>query len=244
MIIILVVILGWLAGWLVNYLADVLPETLTLSHPVCKKCQRPYRWSDYLLFRNCHSCGARRSWRSLITQAAMTVVPLILLIFPRPLPFPLAFVLLIYLVLVMIVDLEHREILLSMNLVGLVLGLGIGIYMHKLVPTLLGGMAGFGVMLIFYYIGVLFVRWMAKSRGLPADEVALGFGDVNMSGILGLLLGWPSIVVGLMFAVLAGGLVSLMIILGMVIAKKYKAFKAIPYAPFLILSALILFIRG
>jgi hypothetical protein len=40
--------------------------------------------------------------------------------------------------------------------------------------------------------------------------------------------------------VLAGGLISLLIILGMLIAKKYKTFTAIPYAPFLILSALYL----
>jgi len=41
---------------------------------------------------------------------------------------------------------------------------------------------------------------------------------------------------GLLFAVLAGGLISLFIILGMLIAKKYRAFTAIPYAPFLILG--------
>jgi leader peptidase (prepilin peptidase)/N-methyltransferase len=244
MIIIVVVVLGWLGGWLVNYLADVLPITRSFSRPLCATCGHAYPWADFLLFRNCPSCGTRRSWRSLIVQAVMTVVPVALWIFSRPLPFPLAFVLLIYLALVLIIDLEHRLILHPVSLVGLVLGLGIGIYMHNLVPTLLGGVAAFGVMLVFYYIGELYVRLMAKKRGLSSDEVALGFGDVNLSGILGLLLGWPSIVVGLMFAVLAGGVVSLFIILGMVISKKYKAFTAIPYAPFLILSSLILFIRG
>ncbi len=79
-----------------------------------------------------------------------------------------------------------------------------------------------------------------KNVACPADEVALGFGDVNLAGILGLLLGWPAIASGLLFAVLAGGLISLFIIVGMLITKKYKAFTAIPYAPFLILSALFL----
>jgi leader peptidase (prepilin peptidase) / N-methyltransferase len=244
MLILLVVILGWLSGWLVNYLTDVLPMTRSFSRPVCIQCGHPYRLVDYLFYRNCTSCGARRSWRSLIVQAAMTVTPVALLVFSRPLPFPLAFVLLIYLAVVLIIDLENRLILHPVSLVGLVIGLGIGIYMHNLVPTLLGGAAGFGVMLLFYFVGELYVRMMAKRKGLPSDEVALGFGDVNLSGILGLLLGWPSIVVGLMFAVLAGGVVSLIIILGMVISKRYKAFTAIPYAPFLILSTLILFIRG
>jgi hypothetical protein len=53
-----------------------------------------------------------------------------------------------------------------------------------------------------------------------------------------LLLGWRAIFVSLFFAILAGGLVSLFIIIGMLIAKRYKAFTAIPYAPFLILSAI------
>jgi len=75
---------------------------------------------------------------------------------------------------------------------------------------------------------------------MSSDEVALGFGDVNLSGILGMLLGWPAIVVGLFFGILAGGVVSLVIILWMLISKKYRAFTAIPYAPFLILGAIFL----
>jgi leader peptidase (prepilin peptidase)/N-methyltransferase len=141
---------------------------------------------------------------------------------------------------VFVIDLEHRLILHPVSLVGALLALVIGIYLHGIVITLIGGAVGFGVMLAFYFIGELYVRYMSKKRGISTDEVALGFGDVNLSGILGLLLGWPLISAGLLFAVLAGGLISLFIILGMLIAKKYKAFTAIPYAPFLILSALYL----
>jgi hypothetical protein len=53
-------------------------------------------------------------------------------------------------------------------------------------------------------------------------------------------VGWPAILVCLFFAVLAGGLVSLVIILGMLATKRYKAFTAIPYAPFLIISAIFI----
>jgi leader peptidase (prepilin peptidase)/N-methyltransferase len=127
------------------------------------------------------------------------------------------------------------------------LALGIGIYLrsgnsllNSISTTLLGGVAGFAIMLVFYFVGEWYVRYMAKKRGLAPDEVALGFGDVNLSGILGLLLGWPAISAGLLFAVLAGGLISLVIILKMVLTKSYKAFTAIPYAPFLILSAIFL----
>ena len=112
--------------------------------------------------------------------------------------------------------------------------------MHGVTSTLIGGAVGFGIMLAFYFVGEWYVRYMSKKRGMAADEVALGFGDVNLAGILGLLLGWPGISAGLLFTVLSGGLISLLIIVAMLIAKKYKAFTAIPYAPFLILSALFL----
>jgi leader peptidase (prepilin peptidase)/N-methyltransferase len=163
----------------------------------------------------------------------------------QTLPFPLAFILLVYLSVVLVIDLEHRLILHPVSIAGAVLGLGIGIFLRSkqsiiygITSTLIGGAAGFGIMLFFYFIGELFVKRMSKKRGLSTDEVALGFGDVSLSGILGLLLGWRAIFVGLFFAILAGGLVSLFIILGMLIMKKYKAFTAIPYAPFLILSAI------
>jgi len=239
-------LLGWLSGWLVNYLADVLPFIHKFSRPVCLTCQTKFGWSDYLLFRNCTNCGKRRSARTLIVQAVMTVAPVLIWIFPgQTLPFPLAFILLVYLAVVLVIDLEHRLILHPVSIAGAVLGLGIGIFLrgtqsigYGIISTLLGGAAGFGIMLVFYFIGELFVKRMSKKRGLPADEVALGFGDVNLSGILGLLLGWRAIFACLFFAILGGGLVSLIIILGMLIAKKYKAFTAIPYAPFLILSAI------
>ena len=238
--------IGWLSGWLVNYLADVLPVTGKLYRPACPVCLAKYKWIDYLLFRDCPDCGRYRGPRSLIVQAVMTVTPLLIWIFPNHiLPFILAFILLVYLAVVFVIDLEHRVILHPISLAGAVLGSGAGIYLrgqnsflHGITSTLLGGLAGFGVMLLFYFIGILFVKQMSKKRNMPADEVALGFGDVNLAGILGLLLGWQAIFVCLFFAVLAGGLFSLIIMLGMLITKKYKAFTAIPYAPFLILSAL------
>ena len=239
--IIIPLVVGWLSGWLVNYLADVLPVTRSFSHPVCFHCQTPYRWGGYLFFHPCITCGAPRQVRPFVIQAVLTIAPVLLWLFPHPrFPFILAFILFIYLCLVFVIDLEHRLILHPVSLFGALLALGIGIYLHGIGSTLIGGVVGFGIMLVFYFLGELYVRYMAKKRGISTDEVALGFGDVNLSGILGLLLGWPLISIGLLFAVLAGGLISLIIILGMVIAKKYKSFTAIPYAPFLILSALYL----
>jgi len=239
-------ILGWLSGWLVNYLSDILPFSRKITRPVCPGCQKKFKWIDYLLFRNCPNCGKRRNLRTLIVQVAMTVAPVLIWIYPgQTLPFALAFLLLVYLAVVFVIDLEQRLILHPVSILGAFLGLGIGIFLrgqhslsYGIFTTLVGGAAGFGIMLTFYFLGEWFVKHMSKKRGMPSDEVALGFGDVNLSGILGLLLGWRAILICLFFAILIGGLVSLFIILGMLIAKKYRAFTAIPYAPFLILSAI------
>ncbi|MFH2103189.1 MAG: A24 family peptidase [Chloroflexota bacterium] len=230
--------LGWFSGWLINYLADVLPATRKFSQPNCHSCHQSYAWLDYLFLGPCKSCAAKRSLRTLIVQFFMTIAALLLWVFPQPgFPFWLAFLILTYLTLVAVIDIEHRLVLHQVSLTGAVLGFGAGFTLHGLVPTLIGGAVGFGIMLLLYLLGEVYIRRKAKKTGIPTDEVALGFGDVNLSGVLGLILGWPAIIAGLMFAILAGGLVSLGIILWMLIRKQYQPFAAIPYAPFLILGA-------
>ena len=103
-----------------------------------------------------------------------------------------------------------------------------------------GGLAGFGIMLALFYLGFLFVKWLSKLRGREIEEDALGFGDVMLSGVLGLLLGWPGIAAGLVIAVLLGGLGGIVTLAIMLIRRKYQAFTAIPYGPFLILAAAVL----
>jgi prepilin signal peptidase PulO-like enzyme (type II secretory pathway) len=116
-----------------------------------------------------------------------------------------------------------------------------GIHNHGFWNTLLGGGTGFGIMLVFYFLGALFVRLLSRTRGEEIEEIALGFGDVNLAGVVGLLLGWPGVVGGIFLAVLLGGIVSGGFLLVRVIQKKYQAYQALPYGPFLIMSTVVLF---
>jgi leader peptidase (prepilin peptidase)/N-methyltransferase len=159
---------------------------------------------------------------------------------PERLGYYLGLVWLVYFGLVVVIDLERRLILHPVNLVGGAMACIQGVFLHGLGKTILGGGFGFLVMLIFYFLGMLFVKHFSRVRGEESDQVALGFGDVNLAGVIGLLLGWPGVVAGLILAILLGGLVSGIYLLGKLIKGQYTAFEALPYGPFLVLSAVYL----
>jgi leader peptidase (prepilin peptidase)/N-methyltransferase len=119
-----------------------------------------------------------------------------------------------------------------------------GIWLHGTKSTLLGGVAGFAVMLVLYYLGTILMGWLARKRGQILEEEALGFGDVNLSGVLGLILGWPGILIGLVLTILIAGVVSFVYLLVAVITRRYRYDMAVPYGPFLISGAIaLLFFR-
>ena len=238
------VVLGLAAGYFVNYVSDVLPFTRRFSQPACPNCSTPFAWKDYLLLGACHSCGHKRSTRTFVLLLVMLAATFYFWINPPTrIGFFLAYLLLVYLGVVFVIDLEHRLIMHPVSITGAILGLGIGSYAHGLVPTLLGGAFGFGSMLLLYYLGEVFTRYMSKRRGELVDEVALGFGDVNLCGVTGLLLGWPVILAGLLFTIFAGGIGSLLVIAYMLLRKRYNAFTPIPYAPFLVFSIVFYLFR-
>ena len=137
-------------------------------------------------------------------------------------------------------DLEARVVLHPISIAGSVIGLTYGWYYYGLIPTLLGGLFGFGSMFIVYWLGKKVSRFIADKRGEMIEDEPMGFGDVNLSGVLGLMLTWPAITVGLFLGILAGGAFSLIFIILRILLKKFKMFETIPYAPFLVIGAAII----
>ena len=244
--IIMAVLLALLGGTLINYLADVLPDGHKLSHPTCKNpsCRTQLDWKDYLLFQRCSECQKAPSARNVIVILISIVFSLFIWISPPAgLGLWFGFIIFVYLFLVAIIDFETRLVLRPLSLIGLVLCLLAGLYMRTWQETLMGGAAGFGIMFIFYLIGILFSRLRNKRLGtsLEDGEEALGSGDVTLATILGLLLGWPLIWVDLLFGILLAGLFSLLLILGLIITKKYRSMMVfIAYGPYFIIAAFLL----
>lgn len=246
-------VLGFACGMLVNYLADTLPEKRKLDVPFCHACSAPQGMVNYFIFpRKCQYCGEKREPRIIFVEGIYSLLTVYLWYFPNQrLDFWLGLLLWVYFGVVIIIDLEYRLILHPVSIAGGILGLGLGIIMHGLVPTLLGGALGFLIMFALYYIGILLVKKIRKSSQNEnaienflseeqQDEEALGFGDVNLSGVVGLLLGWPGVIAGITLTIFLAGGFSLFYLIFMVIKNKYHAFMAIPYGPFIVFGAAIL----
>ena len=252
------IVLGWFAGLFINYAADVLPVTRRFSRPACPHCQTPFSLADYLTLHSCRNCGKKRSLRTWLVQV-LAVVSFVYfwLVPPERLGFPLAMIVLLYFGIITIIDLEHRLILHPTSLVGAILGLIVGtlVYSRKysllgsLGQSLLGGVIGFGIMFLLYQLGVLVARLRARKMQAagqaPDEEEALGGGDVYLAGVLGLMLG-PAIVSALFYGVLLGGLASFVLIIALLIRRRYASnalMTFIPYGPYFIVSAFYLLFR-
>ena len=234
------IVLGILGGLLVNFVVDwlyVRREVYTVDQQTDMLSRG---WLGYLLWPwGCASCENKKKIR--VQTVNLVALIFALWIFNQDkIEIWWGFPLWLLFMVIVVTDLEYKVIFLPVSYAGGALGLLIGIFTHGLLTTVLGGLAGFGLMFVFYKLGEMFTRAVARGRGADFDEIALGFGDVYVSGIIGLVMGWPGVFAGLFLGILFGGIVSLFLITVKKISGKFEAFEAIPYAPFLVAGAVLL----
>jgi leader peptidase (prepilin peptidase)/N-methyltransferase len=236
-------LLGWVSSTALNYLADTLPQHRRLTQPFCRRCQNKLPLLRYILLPGrCPTCGYRyglRTWLVHITLIMSFVS--IWLNEPARLGIIGGWFWLTYFLLVIVIDIEHHLILHTVSAVGAGFAILTGVWIHGWQSTLAGGVAGFLIMLAFYLLGIAYARWSARRHDAPvAEGEALGFGDVNLSGVIGLLLGWPGIIAGLMAAILLAGAVGLLAFAIALLRRRYDPNLALPYGPFLAVAAILL----
>lgn len=247
---VLISIIGFICGGLVNLFSDYLPERYNLKRGdkkielfVCSRCNNEIQTLEYLGLQRCHHCRRYPRFRVVFVNLLFAIVFYLLFLFTGgKYSFLEMSVLAILFGIICVIDIEHKVILDVVSYTGAIIGLIIGLAHHGILSTIIGGGAGFGVMFLFHHLGNLYTGWVSKRRHQEIDEVALGGGDVKLAGVLGMLLGWPGIILGLFFGIFAGGLTSLIIMLIAIARKKYSPTMAIPYAPFLVLGTMILLI--
>lgn len=247
--------LGWLAGLAVNGLADSLPDERRTLGPACQACGLPVpagRWSALIAVlagrARCPYCGAARGWRPPLVEAGLALAAAGLWLWAggQPGRWASAGLLTSIFALIAVIDIEHRLVLwrvvwpsaLALAVMG---GLDPA---HGWAPTLLGGLAGYGFMGVLYLGGRLYTRLASRVRGRPLEEEALGAGDVNLAGLVGLAVGWPHVVGALFLGVAGAGLFGLAVLLVQAARRRYSLHTAFAYGPFLILGALIRYFLG
>jgi prepilin signal peptidase PulO-like enzyme (type II secretory pathway) len=149
---------------------------------------------------------------------------------------------LIYFGVIVVIDLEHRLVMHPISLFGMVAGMFSGWQMHGWWQTLAGGAAGFGIFFVIYYLGLMVVRWVNRRRGreITDDDEPMGFGDVMLAGVMGLVLGWPGVIAGVFLAALIGGAAGLVVLVIAVLRRQYHSGLSLPYAPCLALATIYL----
>jgi leader peptidase (prepilin peptidase)/N-methyltransferase len=250
--------LGLGIGVCLNALADALPpDQLGQSHtpgrPRCHYCgaeHAPLYWlalGSFILRRGrCEHCGAPRRLRHGIVELVTGICLAGLWSWAggQWFPFFCGAVLAVIFILITVIDIEHRLILWRVVFPAAIIVGVMQAINHGWQKTLWGGLAGYGIVLGMYLVGLGFSFVMARRRGQPLEEVAFGGGDVNLAGLVGLAVGWPEMLLVLVVTIFSGGLVALAILAVQSVRRRYTPYTAFPYGPFFVLGATVIYLFG
>ena len=153
------------------------------------------------------------------------------------------------LVLIAVVDLEHRRIpiILLFPLAALALFKAIALPQPaaNLASALFGGISGFVIFYLVFAGARLFVHIMNTLSAKRITARAFGFGDVMLMGVVGLIVGFPDIIVAISVTIFAGGLGAIAVISAQYTkTRSYRGFAIMPYGPFIVAGALIVLLYG
>jgi leader peptidase (prepilin peptidase)/N-methyltransferase len=233
-------LLGLLMGAFLNLAADQLPQRQSLLDPArCTYCQGEWGLIDtvslvsFLLLRGrCPHCSAPHPWRRPILElVTMLTFAFLWQRYGPSLQLLLITVYTCILFLVFVIDLEHRLILHVVIFPAIAIAtLGSFVYPGMGVRrALIGGALAFG----FFYLVVIIGRLLFR-------RTAMGGGDVHLAAFVGLITGFPDVILALIISISLGGLVSLILILTRV--KKLRSY--IPYGVFLAVGGLVVLVFG
>ena len=105
--------------------------------------------------------------------------------------------------------------------------------------ALLGGTVALAFFSLLYWMGIGFA--LLVRRRVPA----LGAGDVKLATFVGLVTGWPGVVVALGLGILAAAVCAAALILVQLLRGQYRPGQTMPYGPFLAAwAALVLLLSG
>lgn len=237
-------LLGTTVGSFLNVCIDRLPIGKSIIYPPshCDTCQHPLTPIDLIpifsylwLRRRCRYCQALIPFRPLWVEIGSGFLfALAYWHFGPGAEFAVAaFYGSVFLVLG-VIDLEHGLILNKITYPVAIVALITGIVLPQVNivsypwPDIANGVIGGIIGFVFLLIPALISR------------EGMGWGDVKMAGLIGLVTGYPLVLVALLMAVILGGLIASVLLL----FKRKGRKEAIPFGPFLSLAAIATLLWG
>ncbi len=209
-------LIGLIIGGLINLLADAWPDRKPLA-PIGSL----FRWPMPI--------------RNLIVEVGTAIVFAFIYAqpdFADPIKLILAGFHVAVLILVTVTDLEHRLILNKVMFPAIAVAAltsWLWFWHEYWYVAFIGGAIGFA----FF--------WLAASLGrLILKRNALGGGDVTLAAYVGLITGFPGIITALVITILAGGLISVVLLVSRVVNLR----SGIPYGPFLVIGGFVTMLWG
>jgi leader peptidase (prepilin peptidase)/N-methyltransferase len=239
-------LLGLAVGSFLNLCIDRLPGKSSIISPGshCDKCGQQLKPADlipiisYIWLRGrCRYCHSGIPVRVLIVEITTgALFPLLVWNYGLELELAAALVYICVFILIFFIDIEHKLILNTVILPAIAVAFifsffwsGFEEFWPQIGPgitlsALLGGAAGFTLLLLPYLI----------TRG------GMGAGDVKLAGLIGMVNGFPLVLVALFCGIVAGGLLALILLISRMVGRK----DAIPFGPFLVLGSTVSLIWG
>lgn len=223
-------VLGLAIGSFLNVVIYRLPRGMGFvkGRSFCPKCKKKINWFDnvpvisFLILKgHCRFCNKPISFQYPLIELLTGI--LFYLSYLSHLNF-LYYPLLCGLIVIFFIDLEHK------------------IIPDKIVLPLIIIFTIYAILTADYWLLLsaagaflfLFLIWLAtKGKGM-------GFGDVKLAFLMGLVLGFPNIILAFYIAFLTGAFIGIILILG----RKAKFGKPIPFGPFLAFATTLSYLWG
>lgn len=235
-------LLGLGLGTLVNWLADRLPR----NHPEAVNLVSCPHWrnpSDFvpilgyaLRKGRCPNCGRALGWRRpAVDIVSGAILGLSFWQFGLSTQFALTAFWGIVFLLIAVIDFEHTLILNATTYPLIILALILSIFLPVEIPGMVfpwpvqvNGLVGAATGFILLFLIAL------VSRG------GMGWGDVKAAALIGMVTGFPLLLVALFLGVVLGGLVAALLLITRIRKRK----DAIPFGPFLSVGTLVTLFAG
>jgi len=227
MLYISIFIFGLIIGSFLNVVICRLEteKSIFFARSECPKCGVVLKWYDlipvlsFLIQKGkCQYCSKKISWQYLIVE--ILTACLFLLIFREfsffQIPNLIFYLIIIcFLIIVFVYDLRHYIIPDKIVFPAIIIGLAYRlIYISEIGSYILSA----------FIPAIFFLSLILISKGKW-----MGLGDVKLAFLMGLILGWPNILIAFLIAFFSGAIVGIFLIL---FGK--KGFKSqIPFGPFL-----------